>query len=320
MTVALGLGGYIGIGEESTYGTTVARSLFELMNSESIKPNELKVESRSLYRVARDIRRRAQGRIEVGGDIMFDARYSSRFMTTMLKHLIGSVATTQPDVTTAPTAYRHTYTPTDALPTGLSIEVAKDQLAHLHSGCKVDSMSFRFAQGELLETSATIIGRETTSISKTPLSFTDGQLIVCNNASITWNGVTQNVNDGDIRIENVLARRLYMNGGRVTGEPHRNGKRRVSGSFTIDLEDAVLYSDFRNATERVMVITFTGDTIAGAYAYDLVMTANVAELQDGMAQADTEGPLIVRCAFETFINSGNTSELSVRVTNENSAA
>ena len=320
MATALGNDSYIGLGAEGTYGTAVARTLFELQNSEGIKPTENKVESRSLYRVARDIRRRAQGRVDNGGNFSFDGRYSSRFFTTLLQHTFGasSSSSSQPDVTTAPTAYRHTFTPQDTLPTGLSVEVSKDVLSHLHTGVKVASLSMRMEQNELLEVNATVIGRETTSIAQTPLTFTDGQLIVCNNVTWTWNGVSQNVIGGEFMIDNPITRRNFMNS-RYTSEPLRNGKRRVSGSFRVDFSDAVIYSDFRNATERVMVITLTGDTIAGAYAFEMLITMNVTELQDAFPQADNEGPLVLPVNFDGFIDSGNTSEVTLRVTNENSA-
>lgn len=320
MASALGNNAYVGIGAETVYGTTVARTLFELHDRESIKPVEVKVESPSIYRVARDIRRRAQGRVEVAGDFSFAARYSSRFFTTLLQHLFGSgsSSSSQPDVTTAPTVYRHTFTPQDTLLTGLSIEIAKDVASHLHSGCKVSSLSLRFEQNELLEVSATVMGRETTSIARTPLSFTDGQIIVCNNVTFSWNSVNLNVIGGDWTYENPLTRRHFINS-RYTSEPLRNGKRRVSGSFRVEFEDATLYSDFRNATERVCIVTFTGDTIAGAYAFELKITMNVTELQDAVAPADKDGPLVVPVTFESFIDSGNSTEASLRVTNENSA-
>lgn len=320
MTVAVGaLGSYICIGAEGTYGTTVPRTRFLLHNSESLRATEAKTESPSVHRVARDIRRRTQSFIDVGGDFSFNPSLSSNAFTMLLQHVLGTVATSQPDVTTAPTAYRHTFTPADALPTGLSIEVAKDVLSHLHSGCKVASLRLGFEAGQQLEASVGILGREQTSVALTPLTLTDGHLAPITNTTLTWNGVSMNVLGGELMIENALIGRHYANS-RFISEPSRNGKRRVTGSFRIHLEDATIWSDFRNATERVCVITITEATIAGAYSYDLVMTANVSEPQEATAQADTEGPIVQPISFECFINSGNSNELSLYVTNENSAA
>ena len=320
MTVAVGaLGSYIGIGAEGTYGTVVARTRFLLHNSESLKPSDPKIESPSVHRVSRDIRRRTQSFIDVGGDFSFNPSLSSNAFTMLLEHALGTVATTQPDVTTAPTAYRHTFTPANALPTGLSIEVAKDQLSHLHSGCKVASLRLGFEAGQQLDGSVSIIGREQTSVAVTPLTLTDGHLAPITDTTLTWNGVSMNVLGGEFMIENALTTRHYTNS-RYTAEPSRNGKRRVSGSFRVHLEDATIWSDFRNATERVCVITISEASIASPYNYDLVITANVSEPQDATAQADTEGPIVQPINFECFINSGNSNEVSLYVTNENAAA
>jgi len=320
MTVAVGaLGGYLGFGAEGTYGSAVARTRFLLHNTESLKATDQKVEAPSINSVSRDIRRRTQGFVDVGGDFSFNPNLSASAFTMLLEHVLGTVATSQPDVTTAPTAYRHTFTPANALPTGLSIEVGKDQLSHLHTGCKVARLGLRYEAGQQLECTVGILGREQTSIARTPLSFTDGNLVPLTNSTLTWNGVSMNVLGGDFAIENPLMGLHFMNS-RYISEPVRNGKRRVSGTFRIYLEDATIWSDFRNATERVCVITFTGPTIAGAFAYDIAITCNVSEPQDASSQADTEGPIVQPVSFECFINSGNSNEISLRVTNENAAA
>lgn len=318
MAVGLGNNSYIGVGEEAVYGTVVARSRFLLHNSESIKPAEARVESGSLYRVGRHAAQYNQGNVDVGGDFTFQPRYSSQAWMILLKHLLGSIASSQPDVTAAPTVWRHTFTPANALPTGLSIEVAKDVLAHLHAGCKISSVRMRFAAGSLLDATVSVMGQQTTSISASGLSYTEGNLIVCTNATLTWTGNSQSVLDGDLAIENALTQRHYMSA-RTTSEPLRSGKRRVSGSFRIHLEDAVLYSDFRNATARSLVVTFTGSSIAGGYSYDMQITLPVSILTDAVAPATDPGPLVVPCSFESFVNDAQANEVSIRITNESSA-
>lgn len=319
MATGIGLSSFLGLGEEGTYGTAVARDLFLYHNGESIKPSENRPESPALYRVSRHAARRVLGNVSLAGDFSFNPGHNYKAWTRILKHTLGAVSTSQPDVTTAPTAYRHTFTPADTLPTGLSIEIGKDVLAHLHSGCKITGLRMSGAAGELMDVSASVIGRETTSISPSGPSLTEGTLIVLTNTVISWNGVNQSVTDFNVSIDNGLVQRFFTNS-RYSSEPLRNAKRRVSGSFTIELENATLYSDFRNATKRELIITCTGDTIAGAYAYETKITLPVSELTDAFAQADKEGPLMIPCSFESFINSGNSSEVTVRVTNEQSAA
>ena len=315
MPTGIGNNSFIGVGEEVAYGTTVARTRFLLQNSESLQVTERRVESGSIYRRGRHANRNVQSQVEVGGDFSFNPQYSSQALMILLKHLLGTIASSQPDTTAAPTVYRHTFTPATALPTGLSIEVGKDILAALFAGCKVRSMTFRFTPGELVECSVSILGREKTRIDDSGLVYTEGKLMVATNTTVTWNGVAQSCKDFSITIENPLDPRYFLNS-RYTSEPLRSGKVRVTGSFTIELEGSTLYSDFRNRTERALVLTATGDTIAGGIAFDNVFTMNVATLTEGNANASSEGIIYAPFSFEAFLNDANANEVSVRLTNE----
>ena len=315
MPTGIGNNSFVGVGEEVTYGTAVARNRFLLQNSESIAPAEQNVEAGSIYRRGRHALRHVQGRVEVGGDITFNPQYSSQALMIFLKHKLGAIASSQPDVTAAPTVYRHTFTPATALPTGLSIEVGKDVLAHLHAGCKVTSIGMRFTPGEMAECTVGIMGRETTSIDDSALVYTEGKLMVATNTTVTWAGNAQSCRDFTITIDNPLERRYFINS-RFTSEPLRSGKTRVTGSFTIELADAVLYSDFRNLTQRALILTATGDTIAGGYAFEALFTMSVAKLVAGVAQANTEGVMTIPYSFEAFLDDNNANELSVRLQNE----
>lgn len=313
------LGGFTGLGEEGTYGTAVAATRFLYHNSESLRVQENKVFSGAVYKVGRNAARQVQSTIGVSGDFSFNPSHSAHAWTMLLKHLLGSVSSSQPDSTSAPTVYRHTFTPADALPTGLTLEIGKDVLANRFLGCKVVSMRVSGAAGQLMDASVGLLGRDSTSITPSAPVLTEANLIVLTNTAITWNSGTINVVDFDIAIENALAPRYFVNS-RLTSEPLRSGKRRVSGSFRVELTDATMWSDFRNATRRDLIITCTGATITGAYAFETKFTLPVNELQEAQAHADTEGVLTIPCSFESFYDSTNANEITVRVTNENSSA
>lgn len=315
MPTGIGNNSFVGVGEEGTYGTTVARTRFLLQNSESIAVTERHAEGASIYRRGRHANRHVQGLVEVGGGISFNPQYSSQALMILLKHALGTLASAQPDTTAAPTVYRHTFTPALALPTGLSVEVGKDVLAHLHSGCKVASIGFSLRPGEMATCDVDVIGRETTSIDDSGLVYTEGQLVVPTNTTVTWGATTLTCTEFNFRIENPLERRNFINS-RYTSEPLRSGKMRVTGGFTIELSEAALYSDFRNLTERALVLTATGATIAGGYAFELLATMSVAKLTAGIASAGTEGVLTVPYSFEAFMNDANANEISLRLQNE----
>ena len=105
MATAVGVqDAWIGFGEESTYGTPVAASRFLYVNSESVRVSEGKVFSGSLNKVGRNAARQVQGLVSVAGDFSFNPSHSYHAWTMLLKHLLGTVSSAQPDVTTAPTA------------------------------------------------------------------------------------------------------------------------------------------------------------------------------------------------------------------------
>jgi len=139
-----GLNTYLGIGEEGVYGTAVARDRFLTFRSSTLKKTVNKIQSGDLYRRGFHEGQKTQGLITVGGDVVFAPRYSSTGLTRLLYHCFGTVATTRPDITTAPTVYRHTFTPNNsALPTGLTLEQQTGvQRAFLFTGCKVSSLRF----------------------------------------------------------------------------------------------------------------------------------------------------------------------------------
>jgi hypothetical protein len=310
---------WIGLGEESVYGTSVARTRWLFHNTESIRAIENKNFAGALHKVGRNAARQVQGLVGVSGDFSFNPGLSYHAYTMLLKHLMGTVSSSQPDTTAAPTVYRHSFTPADALPTGLSLEVGKDVLSHLFDGCKVTGMRFAGSAGALLDCSVSIIGRQSSSISDSGESLTEGNIPPLTDTTATFGGTTLNVIDFSISVENALTVRNFVNS-RFTSEPLRNGKRRVSGSFRVELEDASLWSDWRNATRRALTITVNGLTITGSYKYYTKFTMPVVELVEAQAQADTEGPLVIPVSFEAFYDTTNENELTIEVQNENSAA
>lgn len=320
MPTAIGvIGGFLGLAEESVYGTPVAATRFLYINGESIRATENKAYSPAIAKVSRQAARNVQGRVDVGGDFTFNPGLSYHGFTMLLKHLLGTVATATPDSTAAPTVRRHTFTPADALPAGLTLEVGKDLLSHRFEGCKVTSMRFSGSQGELLAVTAGILGQDVASIADSAPVLTEGNIPNCTNATLSWGGTNLDVTNFDLAIENPIAPRFFIDS-RFTDEPARAGQRRVSGTFTTELQDATLWSDWRNQTRRQIILTVTGASIAGGYSFDVQFTLPVTELMEGQAQLDAEGVLTIPVAFESFADASNANEVSIRVTNENVAA
>src|SRR3990172_11182730 len=116
--VGLGLLGYVGIGQETSYGVAVARTNFFEINEENFETSEGRIESVALSRVGIRNTKLAQGGIGVQGGFSFDGLYAG--WERPLKHLMGSVVSTQPDPTSNATVWDHKFTVADVLPTGLT--------------------------------------------------------------------------------------------------------------------------------------------------------------------------------------------------------
>src|SRR3954451_3563170 len=96
MAIASGLSAQIGYVAESTYGTRVAASRFLEFTEESLEGPIDRVESKALRAGQKTMRsdRWAAGRKTPGGGVTHEL--ANKGFGLLLKHAIGSVATSQP--------------------------------------------------------------------------------------------------------------------------------------------------------------------------------------------------------------------------------
>lgn len=330
MAVGTGLQTYITIGEESTYGTGVTPTASILHNSESVQPTEGMLLSASLFRRGIHSGSRAQGPISVGGSITFNPRYNWRAFSMLLKHAIGSVATSRPDITANPSVYNHTFTPADLLPTGLTIEIAKGSGstgtgAHRFSGCKVTRLTISGAADDVCSCTVDFIGKDQTFVaSPTALALLggEGQLMVATDCAITWGGASQGkVQAFEFAVENPL-QEIRSIDSRTIQEPQRSGHQTFTGSWTFFNEGTALQSDYRNKTRRSLVLTIRSNVvISGAYEFELALTMSNSELMETPFQnADTPGILQATVGYQAFLDETVTNEVSAILQNSHPLA
>src|SRR6266404_6209230 len=109
MPAAGGLSAQFGMVDESTYNVAVTVSRFLEFNSETLEQTIDRVSSTGL-RVGRKTPRTSQfvaGRKSVQGDVDID--FQQQGMGLLLKHMLGTVTSAQPNVGSAPTAWEHTF-------------------------------------------------------------------------------------------------------------------------------------------------------------------------------------------------------------------
>lgn len=319
MGVGVGFRGHFGYGEESTYGTAVARSHFTEINSESVQLEEARIESESLYRRGIINTRVSQGAKTVNGDVEFEAGYGG--WLKLAKHAFGRVDTSTPDPTSASTVKRHKFTIQDTLPTGLTVELYRDtgdfvtgpNEAHLYSGCKISSMSFDCAVDEILKVGVSFIGRDENRGAKSTPNFSTERLAVYHQGKLVWGSDELPVENFNVSLNNNLEYRPKLNS-RVTREPLPSGKVEVTGSFTTEFDNEAQYDDFRNATERALVITFTGLNISGSFDRYIKLTCNVVILSSVRMMLNNVGRIMAEIDFKAY-RSLTLNELELEVQN-----
>jgi len=322
MSLQSGMRSRMFLGVESSYGVAVARTRVLKFTSETLTHGFDDVEAGDLYQKDPLADEVAHGNQHFGGDVTISPRYESNGFMLMLQHLFGTVTTVRPDITNAPSVYRYTYSPADVLPTGLSIEIAKHNLAFLGAGCKVSSARFAFPQGQRMEATFNVIGKTMTDATPptTGLTPVDGGLIVVNNMAISFGGVTSyKVTGANLTYSNNLTE-IFTVDSNSTAEPFDNGMRLVEGDFELYLEDVSLWSNFVNQQHKVVTWTLTGGGLAGGYSQELLITIPIARLKSTTFPSNSQGPHKIQAGFKAYTDVNNTNVCTARLTNTITAA
>lgn len=324
MGVGLGLTGFLGIGQESTYGTPVARTNFFEINDEGLAVEEGRIESAALAQVGIRNTKLAQGGITVGGDFSMDVQYGG--MERLFKHAFGSISSSRPDPTNAPTVWRHTFSIADALPTGLTVEVfrgtedfvTEPSKSFIYHGCLITSLNLSCGVDDLLKASFSLMGEDESRLAKSTPSYDASKLAVYHQGVVKWNTTDVEVSSFSLDINNALEYRPKL-GSRLTRQPKRSGKLEVAGQFTAEFTGWEQYDDFRNMTERVLTATFTGDTIAAGFTYELLINIPIGIINSARVVLDQPGRLMMEIGFKAY-RTDSAGELTLRLQNITTAS
>jgi hypothetical protein len=319
MAVGIGLTGFIGYGKETTYGTSVARAHFLEINEEDIVSEEPKIESAALAQVGIRSTKVAQGGIAISGNFGFDAQYGG--WERLLRQLMGTIVSSQPDVTSNATVWDHTFTIADELPTGLTIEVfrgtetflTEPNKSFLYTGCLITSMDLSCGVDDLLKVSFSIMGQDVSRVAKSTPSYSSTELAVYHQGTVQWNGEDVEASNFQLTLNNALEARPKL-GSRLTRAPKRSGKLDVSGSFQAEFVHFNQFDDFRNATNRQMVITFLGPIITGTFRYTITITIAIAKINTFRVVLNQPGRLLMEIGFKAY-RTDSAGEISIVMRN-----
>ena len=198
------------------------------------------------------------GSVDVGGSLT--ANLSGQSLGVMIKHLLGSVATTGSG------PYSHVFTIGD-LPIGLTLELdngpslAGPNRYVKYNGCRVASASFTFADKGFIECSFTMMGADGVK-SSTPLdatltdyghkAFAAFSAVLLEGGSAFASAKTITLN-----IDNDLEGDSYVVGGQGKRQSLAEGRCKVTGQLTVLLNTAgqALVNKGLDGTETSLKIT-----------------------------------------------------------------
>lgn len=265
-----GLSGYLGVGEEATFGTAVAPTRYFEYLSESLDLTPGIVTGSGIRKGSRTQRadRRRQVTRAAAGDVSLEV--PTRGSGLLWKHLLGAVATTQPDAVNSPTVYMHTFTEGDLYGKSLTVEKGVPQTdgtvqAFRVPGAKLGSFDLSIAVDSPLALQVGVDGRDVTAeAASTPsypagsrlFYFDQGTLKLDNVAfgSVTTASVTGTVPLATDRFR-------LGNSGRKSQQVE-NGFREYGGQLGVDFDaEADVVTRYLADTEFELVLEFVGDTI-----------------------------------------------------------
>lgn len=250
---------FIMIGEETEWGTAVARTV-------------------TFHGVTENMRRtREKRKRPVTGDHSASARTTRRFYTAsdfaggtfevlatyegagiLLKHALWGVSSSG-----AEAPYTHTYKPAATAPTGgLTIEVIRGNgTAEVFEGCRITKLTVKLEAGGLMRMTVEVIAETSGGrvAAGTPVHTTSRDLEVIHHqgSDATWNSGTFPYKSFELVIDNKLARRQLV-GSPHTKDPKPSDDQEITVRLDTEWENDTLQTGYTADTESDLVLAFTG--------------------------------------------------------------
>lgn len=283
MSIVGGLSAQYGMADEVTYGAGVTPTRFLEFTSESAKLAIERIESAGLRPNRRVLATEdwVAGRQGVSGDVEYEV--SNKGFGLKLKHMLGSIASSQPASVASPTVFEHKATvgPLDGKSFTSQIgRTGNDGVTRpfTYAGCKIDSWELSLDVNGILmlkesidassETTATALATATYAASSIPLVYTGGTIQV--------GGVATDVQKVSLSGNNNLKKDRYFIRAATPQQKKEQlegaGLREYGGTIDVEFSDLTPYQRFVNGTPAALTAFFTGPVIAGAFSFALEVT------------------------------------------------
>ena len=307
MAVGSGIGGYVGAGIESTYGTYAAPTQFLRAISAPLKEDRTRVHRVGLTGGAflPDSDGYLDTTRQVSGDV--DVYLMDVGMGALIQTLMGTTVT--PVQQAATTAYLQTHTMAD--PAGKSVTLQSvipqlDGTARVFSflGCKVASADFSFPLAAEATAKFTVDGQQLDETqTAATASFPTGRQYVGTDVNVKVGAIGSEASvDGVRKVDVTIGRpmrtdRFYLGAAGVKKEPILNARDlSVTGTIDSDFIDKTIWQDrFTGNTGFSLVVEAVGSLIASTYYHTFRITLPNCHLTG--ATPELNGPDVVTGSF-----------------------
>ena len=318
MAIQFGRSAYIGVAEESTYGTLSGGSFTDMrLVSCSLQKTVERARKTHLNQGSAGFVRSTFDAFNVtGGNITGPLHYAGN--GAILKAALGDVSSSA-----GPAPITHTFTVLPNLPS-LSVKFFRGQAQSGNPsrenflGCVVNTLTISCAAGEEAQFSAEIIAQDATARAgdATAASFPATALSVLHHQSsdVTWNSSTYTARSFEIVIDNKIERRNLL-GSQLTSEPNTSDVREVRMTVTMDLDDDQIYNDqitTPTAIDGDVVLTMTGT--GNDQMIFTIYNAVVEEYADAVT---TFGRIERTVTFLGTIDSSGNEAIKIEMINDN---
>lgn len=306
MSTGFGHNAFIGIGAETTYGTAVAPTKFLQFDEESIKLDQKYLPKPTIYGVG--VTRRVKSRKSVGGGLKLALAYTG--FELLHKHIMGAVATTGAG------PYTHTFTRAAALPTGLTLHVNRDAAsvgvgtAFNYEGCQVNKATWSAGREEnFLSLALEFVGEDCSNGNIATPSFATFDGITWDTIACELQSTAFPCQSFEVTLDNNLAADRFKLGQLTRIGLGRAGASTVSGKFTLEFQDLVVFNYWKNLTEVDLKFTAT----SGTKVFRIQILA--AQLDMGDPNTSSGGPIQIEIGFTGYNYAGDGTEMEILITN-----
>lgn len=317
MARSTGLDAQLGLAEEETWGTFVTPTDFLMFLQEGFKRSAGRDEAEGLrageYALHEDDWE--EGRVGVDGD--FTLEWPDRGTALLVKHMLGSLSTSQPDDTGDPNVFEHVGTPGPLDGQSLAFQAGRPDRGGVvrpfsYSGCKITEWEISNEIDGYLLATINVDGRDESRAE--PLA---AKSFIASQRKLHWAGGFVEVAGVEVPVSSISLKgvnqlrteRYFMSdGGSQLKDEQLEGSalRDYTGDFDCEWDGANgLYDLYVNGTPATLVAKWVGGVIAGgsgSFKFGLTVSIPVARFDGETPTTDGADAIEQTLPFKALSN------------------